>query len=87
MTKPQEARAAALMDDAYLPLNGLATYSGLSVRTLRGYLTRPSHPLPHFRPEGKILEKRSEFDEWMAQFRVAAVDRVDSMVAEMLRGL
>lgn len=37
---------AARLDDAYLPLKALAIYSGLSVRTLRGYLAHPAHALP-----------------------------------------
>ena len=36
-------------DDAYLPPTALAEYAGLSVRTLRGYLTPPAHPLPCYR--------------------------------------
>ena len=73
--------------DGYLPLKPLALYSGLSVRTLRTYLTRPSHPLPHFRIGGKILVKRSEYDLWAGRFRSTATDCVDALVAETLRGL
>lgn len=82
-------QAAILNEDGdrYLSLRALAAYSGLSVRTLRGYLTTPSHPLPHFRIVGKILVKRSEFDVWAAQYRMPAADRIDAMVAETLRGL
>ena len=50
---------------AYLPLRALAAYSGLSVRTLRGYLSHSSHPLPHYRVGGNLLVQRSEFDDWM----------------------
>jgi hypothetical protein len=73
--------------DGYLPLKALAQYSGLSVRTLRSYLSRSSHPLPHFRIGGKILVKRSEYDAWAGQFRATAIDCVDAIVAETLRGL
>ena len=51
--------------DPYLPLKALAAYSGLSIRTLRGHLRRRQSPLPHYRPGGKILVRRSEFDAWM----------------------
>ena len=54
--------------DAYLPLKALALYSGLSVRTLRAHLADAVRPLPHFRVGGKILVRRSEFDEWVVQF-------------------
>jgi len=73
--------------DVYLPLKELAQYSGLSVRTLRTYLTRPSHPLPHFRIGGKILVKRSEYDVCADRFRSTSTDCVDAIVAETLRGL
>ena len=73
--------------DPYLPLKALAQYSGLSVRSLRSYLSRPSHPLPHFRIGGKILVKRSEYDVWAGRFRATALDCVDAIVAETLRGL
>lgn len=73
--------------DGYLPLKALAGYSGLSVRTLRGYLAHRSRPLPHFRIGGKILVKRSEYDVWAGRFRATAVDCVDAIVAETLREL
>ena len=73
--------------DAYRSLKALAAYSGLSVRTLRGYLKHSAHPLPHFHVGGKILVKQSEFDTWMATFRVSAAARVDDIVADVLKGL
>lgn len=77
----------APIDDSYLPLKVLSRYSGLSVRTLRGCLVRPSHPLPHFRIGQKILVRRTEYDEWASRYRSTTTDRVDAIVAETLRGL
>jgi hypothetical protein len=56
--------------DPYLSLRALAAYSGLSIRTLRGFLTRtpPAQALPCYRLEGKILVRRSTFDAFMEQF-------------------
>ncbi len=70
--------------DPYLSLQALAAYSGLSVRTLRKALTDPLHPLPHYRPGGKILVRQSEFDRWMARFRHEGEDleRLVSLVLE-----
>jgi hypothetical protein len=63
-----ESNGAAL--DPYLSLRALAAYSGLSVRTLRGYLgLSPDQALPCYRAGGKILVRRSEFDAWMEQYR------------------
>lgn len=77
---------AARLDDAYLPLKTLADYSGLSVRTLRSYLTHPAHPLPCYRIGGKVLVRRSEFDQWAGQFRALPPSTVDALVTDALRG-
>lgn len=50
-------RAGLEFEDGYLPLKALATYSGLSVRTLRGYLKHPSRQLPHYRVYGHLAER------------------------------
>ena len=73
--------------DPFLSLRALATYSGLGVRTLRGYLTDPGHPLPHYRIGGKIVVRRSEYDAWAAQFKAFRNQSVDQVVAEVLAGL
>ena len=57
--------------DGYLPLKALAPYSGLSVRTLREYLADRTRPLPHYRVGGKILVRQSDYDAWVAQFKVS----------------
>ncbi len=72
--------------DPFLSLRSLATYSGLSVRTLRPYLTDFRHPLPYYRVGGKILVRRSEFDAWLGQYRQVGPPRVDAIVAEVLTG-
>lgn len=79
--------AAAALEDAYLPLRALAAYSGLSVRTLRGYLVDPSRPLAHYRIGGKILVRRTDFDAWAANFRTVEPERVSVLVADALEGL
>lgn len=73
--------------DGYLPLKALAGYSGLSVRTLRGYLAHPSRALPCFRIGGKILVKRSEFDAWAAGFRAPEPAGIDALVAHVMKSL
>ena len=75
-----------MMDaDAYLSLKALATYSGLSVRTLRTHLAHRVHPLPHYRVGGRVLVKKSEFDAWASQFRVTArAGALDALVDEVV---
>lgn len=82
-------RSVAAFDDSYLPLRELSIYSGLSVRTLRGYLSHISRPLPHYRVGGKVLVKRSEFDQWAETFRVTARPdmSMDAIVDDMIAGL
>ncbi len=75
------------MDDGYLSLRALSAYGGLSVRTLRGYLTHPARPLPHYRVGGKVLVKRSEFDVWIRAFRAAETSQVETIVAGVLARL
>lgn len=53
----------------FLDLQGVAAYTGLSVRVWREILKRPDAPA-HYRPtNGKILLRREEVDEWIARFR------------------
>ena len=73
--------------DAYLSLKALAVYSGMSVRTLRGHLVDAGRPVPFFRIGGKILVRRSDFDTWALQFRVAQDSRFDSIVDDVLKGI
>jgi len=82
-----DRREPAAFDDAYLPLRVLAGYSGLSVRTLRSYLTHPAAPLPHYRIGGKVLVRRSDFDVWAVRFRVSAPAVVDRLVRDVLADL
>jgi hypothetical protein len=65
-----KASATNAFDDEYLSLKALAAYSGLSVRTLRTYLTHSSYPLSCYRIGGRVLVRRSDFDGWASRFRV-----------------
>jgi len=66
----------------------LATYSGLSVRTLRALLVDPVDPLPYFRLPGKILVKKSEFDAWIERRRVQTNNgpNLGGMVDDIMAG-
>src|SRR5262249_6081497 len=55
--------------DPYLSLRALSAYCGLSVRSLRDYVNTLDGPLPVYRLRGKVLVRKSEFDQWMAQHR------------------
>jgi len=58
--------------DPFLSLKALAAYSSLSTRTLRGYIELPpDQALPCYRPPGggKMLVRRSVFDQWLERYR------------------
>ncbi len=74
-------------EDAYLPLRALSSYSGLSIRTLRGYLSHQAHPLPCYRIGGKVLVRRSDYDSWATRFRANVAPAVDRVVDAVIRGL
>jgi hypothetical protein len=73
--------------DPFLSLRALASYGGLSVRTLRGYLDHPTRPLPHYRVGGKILVRRSEFDAWIVAHRRVGLADVEGIVNDVLRSV
>jgi len=60
MKPPRELARVRIMEEATvtvpldpnLSIKALAGYSGLSVRALRGYVTDPAHPLPHYGSTG-----------------------------------
>ena len=73
--------------DPFLSLKALADYSSLSVRKLRALLEDPAHPLPHYRVGGKLLDRTSEFDSWIAAYRQRGRGDVDAIVQAALKGL
>lgn len=58
------------MLDPFLGLRALSAYSGLSTRTLRAHIDRPSsEALPCYRVAGgKILVRRGDFDKWVKRY-------------------
>lgn len=85
VTTRKQARQRVTLDDAYLPLGELATYAGLSVRTLRDYLHHPATPLPHFLIGNKIVVRRSMFDEWAERFLIADAPRDSNAAIDAMK--
>lgn len=73
--------------DRYLDLRSASKYSGLSVRTLRAWLSDSERPLPHYRVRGKILVRHSEMDRWLAGFRRESAPNLDRVVDEVLQSV
>jgi hypothetical protein len=43
--------------------------------------------MPHFKLKGKVLVRRSEFDDWLESFRVQKDFELDSIVNGVIEGL
>jgi hypothetical protein len=54
---------------------------------LRDLLEDHAHPIPSYRPCGKILVRRSEFDGWIVAYRHHGRRDVDTIVSDVLRDL
>lgn len=72
--------------DRWLDLRALQKYAGVSERSLRAWIHRPINPLPAVRVGGKILVRRSTFDQWLENHRVKAVD-VAAIVEQIAAGV
>lgn len=75
--------AMTLPLDPYLSLRAAANYCGLSTRFLRGRIAEGQ--LPHYRPGGKVLVRRSHLDTWLEQFKRVGTQDVDAAVDDILR--
>jgi hypothetical protein len=73
--------------DPFLDLRALSAYSSLSVRKLRDLLEEPGHPLPCYQVGGKLLVRRSEFDNWVNAYRRRGRADVDEIVTDVFRDL
>jgi len=79
------ADTAITLKDQYFDLQGLSAYSALGVGTLRDYIK--SGGLPYYKLRGKILVKRSEFEDWIKFFRVDKKQEIASIVDDVVSSL
>jgi excisionase family DNA binding protein len=70
----------------WMDLKALQAYACVSERTLREWIHLPENPLPAVRVRGKILVRRNDFDKWLENHRVQAVD-VSCIVDELVAGV
>jgi excisionase family DNA binding protein len=76
-------QATISLNDQYFDLQGLSLYACIPVSTLRDYMRKES--LPYFKPRGKVLVKRSEFDKWLETYRVDRSVRLNEIINDVLR--
>ena len=86
MVIPEEiVETGITLKDGYFDLKGLSQYSTLGVSTLRDHIRSGS--LPSFKVKGKILVRKSEFDNWLEEnFRITG-ERLSHMVDEIMSNL
>jgi excisionase family DNA binding protein len=75
------------IDRGWFSLHELTEYASVSERTLREWLHRSTDALPAVRVDGKILVRKSQFDEWLERHRIqpdAPVD-VEGIVNGLLK--
>jgi excisionase family DNA binding protein len=65
------------IDREWLSLRELAEYAGVGERTLRRWLRRENDALPAVRVGGKILVRKSQFDEWLEHHRFQPGPAID----------
>jgi excisionase family DNA binding protein len=71
-----------LQTDCYLKKAEASKYLGIGIRTLESWLDR----IPHYRPGGKTLFRKSELDQFMASHRELAT-AVDASPARAVANL
>ena len=82
MARTEENLNIANQRDRYLDLRALSSYSSLGIPTLREYIRGGG--LPYYRLRGKILIRRSDFDEWIEHYKVNGRDDLDALVEDAL---
>lgn len=82
LTKAVDQVTVRLDLDPWLSLRAAAGYCGLSTRFLRGRIAE-GH-LPHYRPGGKVLVRRSHLDAWLEQFKRVGAQDLDAVVDGIL---
>jgi excisionase family DNA binding protein len=80
-----EANSLQAPTQEWLDLHALTAYACISQRTIREWIHRPTNPLPAARVGGKLLVKRSVFDQWVMAHPVEPNETVDVIVNDMMR--
>ncbi len=73
--RPQLVQGVVLVAslDPYLDLRALSSYTSISVRQLRAYISLPVNALPHYKLGTRIAVRRSAWDRWVEQFQRVGV--------------
>lgn len=73
----------------WLGLRELTRYADVSQRTLRSWIYAAVDPLPAAKVCGKVLVRRSDFDEFLRRHRVRRLNELDlaAIVRDAVKGV
>lgn len=73
----------------WLGLKELTRYADISQRTLRSWIYAAVDPLPAAKVCGKVLVRRSDFDEFLRRHRVRRLNEIDlaAIVENAVKGV
>jgi excisionase family DNA binding protein len=69
----------------YLDLKKLSVYTSVAIPTLRERLREGK--LPFYKLRGKILVRKSDFDEYMQSYRVDKREGLDELVDDVIEAM
>ena len=81
--QPSEKRTDTEVE--YLDLKKLSVYASLGVPTLRERLREGK--LPFYKQRGKILVRKTDFDEYMQSYRVDKREDLDELVDDVINAM
>lgn len=73
------------LDLEWLDLRSLTEYVAVSERTVRDWIHRPSNPLPAAQVGNKLLVKRSDLDQWLANHSIEPEHNVSAIVDDVMQ--
>ena len=83
-----ESAQGAAFDMEWLGLRQLTCRVPYGERTIRSWIHSPVDPLPAVKVKGKILVRKSVFDNWLQRHSIKPLECVDidGIVQEVLKG-
>lgn len=85
MSQAQPCEKGTDKEVQYLDLKKLSVYASVAVPTLRERLREGK--LPFYKLGGKILVRKTDFDEYMQSYRVDNREDLDELVDDVINGM
>ena len=85
MAQAQPCEKGTDTEVEYLDLKKLSVYASLGVPTLRERLREGK--LPFYKQRGKILVRKTDFDEYMQSYRVDKREDLDELVDDVINAM